>query len=71
MRAMYPDSHTHSLRLDQAVGKVDIATMWDEHYTDTLNSVRDYGADSALWGEVCEVRLGGFCSMDHSKLREQ
>ena len=52
------------------MGEVDVATMWGDHYWAILNCVSDYVSENTLHGEMSNVTLQGFHSVDHNDLRE-
>ncbi|KAG0722961.1 hypothetical protein GWK47_043523 [Chionoecetes opilio] len=55
VRSMNPGSHTLPLRVNHAVGKEGIASMWGDHFKGILNCVRDDESENALRGGMCGV----------------
>ena len=43
--------------------------MWRDHYKGILNCVNDHVSENALRGEMSNVTLQGFRSVDHAELR--
>ena len=68
LRAMSPSSHTLPLRVDQAVGERDVATMWGEHFKGVLNCVADKVSKANISSELRATTLEGFRSVDHSEM---